>query len=232
MIWYDCKINPPKKEGSYILSYIFHNNLVGWEKAYYYPIKNQWKLMDNTCFPIYENQHIYKWAEIDLPKTNNDYVFFYGGPFSQWYNCWFEIDKIKYNCAEQYMMASKARCFKDVETLAKILRSLSPETQKKLGRRVKNYNEEIWDKVRYYFVVKGNYAKFSQNKELKEALLSTENKILVEASPYDCIWGIGLSLENPDKFDESKWRGTNLLGKALMEVREKIKIEELINERK
>ena len=157
--------------------------------------------------------------------TENDVVFFYGGIFSQWYGSSFIIHGTKYNCAEQFMMAMKAVTFNDDFCLKKILETSNPSIQKRFGRQVRNYNDKEWNEVRYNFVVQGNYAKFSQNGYLKKVLLNTGNKILVEASPYDTIWGIGMDANNPDRFDTSKWKGTNLLGKALMEVREKLKKE-------
>lgn len=159
-------------------------------------------------------------------KTTDTHIFFYGSVFSQWADSLFEIDGIQYATAEQWMMAEKARTFNDEETLQKILFYPSPAVQKKLGRQVKNYNDEVWASKRFDAVVKGNYAKFSQNERLKKILLDTGNKILVEASPTDRIWGIGLSEYDIRCTDESKWRGQNLLGKALMEVRDMLRKEE------
>lgn len=155
--------------------------------------------------------------------NDNKYIFFYGGVFSQWYSCKFTVDGITYNCAEQFMMASKAKTFGDKYNYNRILSSYNPKVQKRAGRAVRNYDEKIWDKCRYDIVVQGNMAKFSQNDTLRQILLNTGDKILVEASPVDTIWGIGLGLNNPDIYDETKWKGKNLLGKALMEVREKLK---------
>lgn len=155
--------------------------------------------------------------------NKNDFVFFWQGVFSQWYPSTFIIEGAKYNRAEQFMMAMKAATFQDDFCLRKILESNNPSEQKKYGRMVRNYNDEQWTKVRYNFVVQGNYAKFSQNQDLKKILLDTGNKILVEASPYDKIWGIGMDEKNPDRFDISKWKGQNLLGKALMEVRGRLR---------
>ena len=131
----------------------------------------------------------------------------------------FAIDGQTYNCAEQYMMAEKARLFKDHEKLAAILSETDPQRQKRLGRQVTPFDKDRWDEVAYDVVVRGNLAKFRQNEEALRALLATGDKELVEASPRDRIWGIGLGANNPKALDKANWRGKNLLGKALMEVR-------------
>jgi ribA/ribD-fused uncharacterized protein len=163
-----------------------------------------------------------------MSHQSQNIIPFYGSGsnykcFSQFSKCRFTIDGIEYNCAEQWMMASKARTFSGNDNiLAEILQNNDPAKIKGLGRRVKNYDEQIWGAVRYEVVVKGNYAKFSQNDNLKKILLETKDAILVEASPYDRIWGVGISKENPDIYNPAKWRGQNLLGKALMEVRKQL----------
>ena len=144
---------------------------------------------------------------------------FYNGIFSQWHKSKFTINNIEYNCCEQYMMSEKALLFNDNESNVKIMETNDPRTQKALGRKVKNYDQNIWEKHRFDIVVRGNYAKFSQNEKLKDALLYTNDNILCEASPYDKIWGIGLSKTHPDVYNKNKWKGTNLLGEALMKVR-------------
>lgn len=150
------------------------------------------------------------------------FVFFYGGPFSQWYQSRFTLDGTTYNCAEQYMMAQKALIFGDEEARAKIMKSHSPSDQKAAGRKVKNFDADKWNKVARAFVYRANSAKFS-NPILKNFLLETGDKELVEASPTDVIWGIGLSESDPNRFDKSKWRGTNWLGEVLMEVRKDLR---------
>ena len=112
--------------------------------------------------------------------------------FSQWYDCSFVVNGIKYYTAEQYMMSQKALLFNDKETNNIIMKEKDPRTYKKLGRLVKNFSPEIWDKNKFEIVVNGNIAKFSQNEDLKQFLLNTKDKILVEASPHDKIWGIGM----------------------------------------
>ena len=164
--------------------------------------------------------------------TTDKYVFFWGGEFSQWFPSKFIIANKQYLYAEQWMMAEKARAFNDIEMLDKIMASKEPRAMKGYGRLVKNYDEDVWSKIRYEVVVKGNLAKFSQNDSLRNILLNTNDKILVEASPHDTIWGIGLGDWNEDILDESKWRGQNLLGKALMEVREKLKADDGVCEAK
>ena len=144
---------------------------------------------------------------------------------SQWYDCSFEIDGILYSTAEQYMMSQKALLFNDNETNLKIMGSKTPKKYKQLGRQVKNFSPKLWDEKKFDIVVKGNLAKFSQNENLKQFLLNTKNKILVEASPYDKIWGIGMAQDDKDIYNQDKWKGENLLGKALMKVREIIKKE-------
>lgn len=162
-------------------------------------------------------------------KKEDDFFFFWGGFFSQWYKTpiGMKLTKdskiIMFNCAEQAMMWGKAIFFEDEETANQILKTSSPKEQKALGRKVKNFNQEKWDKFKYKLVLRINYLKFMQNPELKELLLLTDNKEIVEASPYDTIWGVGLAESDPLILDKTKWQGENLLGKALMEVRQTIR---------
>lgn len=142
---------------------------------------------------------------------------------SQWYDCYFEVDGVQYHTMEQYMMASKARLFGDEEVFLEIMAARGPHEYKKLGRKVKGFVEETWDAKKYDIVVEGNKAKFSQIPILKEYLLSTGDAILAEASPYDNIWGIGLDRERAEKGTVEQWKGENLLGCALMEVRDWLK---------
>lgn len=139
---------------------------------------------------------------------------------SQWWMCNFTIDGIAYSCAEQYMMAEKARMFHDSEMLEQIMNAKHPKEMKAYGRAVKNFDQTEWSKACYALVKRGNIAKFSQNPELWDFLKSTRHRILVEASPRDRIWGIGMGKSNPDAECPLKWRGANLLGFALTEARD------------
>ena len=139
---------------------------------------------------------------------------------SQWFPATFTVEGIDYPTAEHFMMASKARLFEDTEVLAEILQSSSPHEAKRLGRKVRSFDENTWKHQRMDLVVTGNYAKFSQHEDLKAFLLSTGNKILVEASPYDKIWGIGMEATHAKANNPHGWKGLNLLGFALMQVRE------------
>jgi len=142
--------------------------------------------------------------------------------FSQWWLSSFEVDKVIYKTAEHWMMAKKAELFKDDEVLKKILLAKSPAEAKKLGREVKNYNETLWLAARFEIVKEGNFYKFSQNPELKTFLLNTNDRVIVEASPVDAIWGIGMASDHTDALNPKKWKGLNLLGFALMEVRDEL----------
>ena len=157
------------------------------------------------------------------------YVFFWGhrsfegtvGPSccSQWFEAGFDVDGNSYPTAEHFMMAEKARLFSDQEMLARILECRSPSEAKSFGRKVKGFDNEIWTSNCYEIVVRGNVQKFSQNPRLAHWLLSTEPAVLVEASPTDPIWGIGVHHDDPASRDPFKWPGQNLLGFALMKVR-------------
>jgi len=140
--------------------------------------------------------------------------------FSQWWEADFTINGIVYKSAEHYMMAEKARLFKDEMILNKILKSKSPAAAKKLGRQINNFNDKLWNQKRYDIVKTANYHKFNQNEVLKTFLLQSKKRILVEASPVDKIWGIGLSVDDENALNPKKWKGLNLLGFALMEVRD------------
>jgi len=161
------------------------------------------------------------------------YVFFWGHQkpvngvvgkscFSQWYQAAFDLDGIHYPSAEHYMMAEKARLFNDDEALKKILQCQHPAQAKKLGRAVKGYQETRWKQHRFDIVVRGNVAKFSQHDDLKQFLLYTGNRVLVEASPVDRIWGIGMDESDPYIENPAYWKGLNLLGFALMAARQQI----------
>ena len=155
-------------------------------------------------------------------KIIGDYAFFYRGALSQWWPSEFRTESIRFNCCEQYMMFKKAMLFGDVKTAAEIISETSPKNIQDLGRQVKNFDQYIWDKVKRDIVYKGNYYKFTQNEKLKEILLSTENKVLVEASPYDKIWGIGRDVDYPKVEQKSTWLGTNYLGYELTRVKFKL----------
>ncbi|MFD0715752.1 NADAR family protein [Paenibacillus sp. GCM10027626] len=161
------------------------------------------------------------------------YVFFWGHTpptdgsinqscFSQWWKSDFIVDGVQYCCTEQYMMAEKARLFGDGEMLGEIMKTSHPKEMKAYGRAVKDFDKEIWDARCYAIVKLGNLAKFSQNEPLGQYLKTTKKRILVEASPRDRIWGIGMGKSNPDAENPVKWRGRNLLGFALTEVRDQL----------
>lgn len=155
-------------------------------------------------------------------ETRNIYTFFFGSssPFSNWYPAIFWVDGIKYSSMEQYMMYQKALLFEDQEIASKIISSSQPRFQKNCGRKVKNFDIELWKRKRYSIVKRGIFAKFSQNLKIKRALLETKGTLLVEASPTDCIWGVGLHMNDPLIKDYKKWRGHNLLGHILTDVRD------------
>lgn len=161
------------------------------------------------------------------------YLFFWGHSvpkdgsigktcFSQWYPSAFEVEGDSYPTAEHWMMASKAKLFGDNEMLTKVLEALDPHTAKAIGRQVRNFDDKVWKANARRLVTEGNIHKFSQNEALRLFLKSTGDAVLVEASPRDCIWGIGLGQDNPRTLDPVTWRGQNLLGFALMDVREKL----------
>lgn len=160
------------------------------------------------------------------PTVRGNYVLFLRGWLSQWFPCTFKDDSHAYNCAEQYMMAEKARFFGDETTRNLIMRSISPKAQKELGRTVFPFNEEMWQGVCQQIVYQGNLLKFSQNPALKDKLLATGTRIIAEASSRDKIWGIGLDETHRDATNQAKWRGTNWLGIALMKVRETLRTKD------
>ena len=158
----------------------------------------------------------------NIIMKRSDFYFFWSGPFSQWSVRPMVIDGLQYNCCEQFMMAEKARLFGDDEILDLIMASDDPRTQKHLGRKVKGFVLETWESKCRDIVYKANLAKFTQNPELKAMLLATGSKRIVEASPLDRVWGIGLAEKDNDAPNPDKWRGTNWLGEAIQKVREEL----------
>jgi ribA/ribD-fused uncharacterized protein len=144
------------------------------------------------------------------------------GCLSQWYPASFTVDGVAYATAEHWMMAEKARLFGDADGLAAVLAAPGPGQAKAAGRKVRGFDQNAWESARYDIVVAGNLAKFGQHDDLRAFLVATGDKILVEASPYDRIWGVGLAADHPDVGRPSAWRGLNLLGFALMDVRERL----------
>jgi ribA/ribD-fused uncharacterized protein len=142
---------------------------------------------------------------------------------SQWYPAPFVVDGVRYATAEHWMMAGKARTFGDAATLARILADDDPASAKARGREVRGFDGDRWRAVARDIVVTGNLAKFGQHEALRRYLLGTGERLLVEASPHDAIWGIGLSRDDPRAADPARWRGENLLGFALMEVRARLR---------
>jgi len=168
------------------------------------------------------------------------FLFFWGhtkGPsqvvgdfcFSQWYASSFVVDGFYFKTSEHWMMAQKAKLFSNMDLFYKIIECNTPGEAKQLGRQVENFDEAVWIEHRFEIVRLGNIHKFTQNLALRDYLIQTGNRILVEASPVDSIWGIGLSKDSKDIEDVSKWIGLNLLGFALMEVRDFIRAGNSLN---
>jgi len=176
-----------------------------------------------------------KWLIEQYPDHQDiPFLFFYGHQpsadgsitkscFSQWWVAPFEVEGVVYRTAEHWMMAGKAELFHDNDTLQKILACGTPEEVKELGRLVQHFDPAAWDRHKFDLVVRGSYQKFAQNAALKEFLLNTGDKVLVEASPVDRIWGIGMKRDDPAAGNPSLWKGDNLLGFALMEARAKLR---------
>lgn len=172
--------------------------------------------------------------KVALEKKPIEYIFFWKtesshgenvtkGCFSQWWKSDFRSMNHTYSCMEQFMMANKAELFGDQEIREQISQCSSPRQIKALGRKVRNFDETIWNEIKYAIVLNGNYLKFTQNSELRKFLLSTGDSVLVEASPYDGIWGIKMGETDENARNPLKWNGENLLGFALMEVRDEIR---------
>lgn len=213
-----------------------------------FPKPKNWIGAENTNLQVKLNDHrVMLWATKGEPSysiskllatiesaehtEHRNYVLFWENTatkelskscLSQWWRSNFS-DGRKYCCMEQYMMAEKTRLFGDAESEAQIMRSFDPKEIKALGRAVKGFDSTIWDQAKYAVVLNGNYLKFTQNQALMDFLLGTKNQILVEASPYDRIWGVGRSEQDKKIYDPGYWNGQNLLGFALMEVRDEIR---------
>lgn len=143
-------------------------------------------------------------------------------PFSQWFKADFTVNGVQYTSAEQYMMHQKALLFGDQQIADKIMKTRSASAQKKLGRQVSGFDQTTWENECQRIVYEGNQAKFTQNEDLRDALLATRGTTLVEASPDDRIWGVGLAEEDPRIRNRKTWRGTNWLGDILTRLREEI----------
>ena len=149
------------------------------------------------------------------PEEQNGYL-------SNWYCSAFTVDEITFSSMEQYMMYKKAILFQDYQTAEKILSTDDVAEIKALGRIVQHFDEEIWREKREKIVHKGVLQKFLQNPELAEKLLETGEQMIAECAVKDKIWGIGLSMGDEERFCVDKWKGQNLLGKILMQVRAEI----------
>lgn len=171
--------------------------------------------------------------ESERKGATHEFLFFWGHQkskdgtltrscFSQWWHSPFSVDGRLFATAEHYMMVRKAELFGDAASAQLILSARTPKDAKALGRTVRGFSDELWLANRDEIVFTGNWHKFSQNPALKQVLLKTANAILVEASPVDAIWGIGLAEDHPKARQPADWPGLNLLGFALMKVREKL----------
>ncbi|GAB3634686.1 NADAR family protein [Hymenobacter arcticus] len=143
--------------------------------------------------------------------------------FSQWWHSPFVVDAVRYNTTEHWMMTQKALLFNDLEIAQQVTAAKSPAEAKALGRQVRQFDEATWNRQRMAVVVRGNLAKFQQHPNLQEFLLNTKERVLVEASPVDRIWGIGLAADSERAENPKQWAGLNLLGFALMEVRDHLR---------
>ncbi|PSK55989.1 hypothetical protein B9Z65_4867 [Elsinoe australis] len=194
---------------------------------------------NNPIYPSISNQNnnlptsIRRLNQSSTMATDTEPIYFWReyeptyGFLSQWYECPFEVDGVKYWHTEQWMMMEKARLFKDEEAAEKMRKTKVPKEHQALGRKVKNYDGKVWDQHKSKIVEEGNYHKFTKTPagdKLREKLLETGDRELVEASPYDRIWGVGFWADEASA-SRLAW-GENLLGKAITNVRERIKKEQ------
>ena len=206
-----------------------------WKEEYTFEVFEH----NEFCIPIWQSSGLPKYTRTQLQQDiadgkNHEFCLFWGhrpskdgvitkSCLSQWWMGEFWSIPHKYCCMEQFMMEQKAQLFEDEKIRQQILESKQQNEIKKLGRKVQNFNQSVWDQAKYLIVLNGNWYKFSQNKQLKNFLLSTGDAVLVEASPYDAVWGIQLSADAPDASNPMNWQGENLLGFALMEVRDELR---------
>jgi ribA/ribD-fused uncharacterized protein len=191
------------------------------------------KLHFNYPAQKYTTQQI---VERDTAGEAMDFIFFLKtskadpldvGCFCQWQKCFISDEVRNYTHAEQYMMAQKALLFDDEEILEKIMAAKKPKDMLELGRQIKNFDQAVWDKEKYHIVLNGNFLKFSQNTLMGEILLSTEDKIICEANPSENIWSIGYAADDVKARQPKEW-GQNLLGFALMHVRDELRDPNLV----
>lgn len=165
--------------------------------------------------------------EYERQKMDNrrDYCFFWrsGSPFSNFHPAEYEYDGNVFTCSEQGFMHSKAVLFGDHAIAEEILKTTSPMKIKQLGRQVRGFKEKTWKNARVDIMYQHCFAKFAQNEHLKEALMRTKDKAMVEASPSDAVWGIGLNEDKARRRAPETWRGQNLLGQVLDRVREELR---------
>lgn len=176
--------------------------------------------VDSLCAAMtqgFRAQFVFFWRHRPVPDGAIDKTC-----LSQWWPSPFQVEGNDYATAEHFMMAEKARLFDDQETRSKIFAAEGPAKVQKLGRQVRGFKDHVWFEKRFSIVVRGNVAKFAQSEPLKQYLLSTEGRVLVEASPKDRIWGIGLAESDSRSKWPRKWLGLNLLGFALMQARDQI----------
>lgn len=159
---------------------------------------------------------------MEIKDKKEEFAFFWGGTMSNWAKSKFIIDGVEFCTCEQYMMYKKALMFGDFDVAKKIMATTNPREQKAFGREVKGFNKDTWEKYCREIVYDANVAKFTQNPDMMDELMFTAGKTLVEASPQDVIWGIGLAADNPLAKDRATWKGTNWLGQAIERVREDI----------
>lgn len=164
-------------------------------------------------------------------RTTDTHVYFLTGPFSQWHPSEFmaSLDPdgrpMRFSHAEQYMMAGKALLFGDHDVLKRIMDAAHPRDQKELGRAVRGFDPEVWNQHAMDIVYRGNIAKFSQDEDLRDHLLATGDKHLVEGAWYDRVWGVGIAWDDDRILDATNWQGTNWLGEVLMRVRSQLRAD-------
>ena len=185
--------------------------LVGMEKI------DSWDTLREAVRTGARVKYLHFWGHRPLPDGRI-------GPscLSQWWPSPFTVDGVEYATAEHWMMAAKARLFGDPEAERKAVAAPTPAQAKKVGRLVRGFDDAVWERERFGIVVEGSFHKFAADADLRAFLLGTGDRVLVEASPLDRVWGIGLAADDERARDPARWRGPNLLGFALMAARDRL----------